>query len=499
MNHFSGKRNNTNMKSKLLFSHSYFLRFDPKQWKNGQPYPPLGTLYAASWLREHGYRVALHDVQLTEGPEELMSMLDKEEPDLFVLYDDGFNYLTKMCLTNMREAAFRMIAMARRAGCIVIVSSSDATDHYADYLKAGAHFVLMGEAELTLLELAEALWEKQPDFDHIRGLVFMKDEKPFKTPARSVLKDLDSLPLPAWDLVDLAPYKKSWQETAGYFSLNVGTTRGCPFKCNWCAKPIYGNRYNVRTPENVVAELKLLREAFGVDHIWFCDDIFGLKPGWVEAFGDAMEAENLRVRFKIQSRADLLVQEKYVEALAKAGCEEVWMGAESGSQKILDAMDKGITVEQIAQATSLLKQHGIKPCFFIQFGYPGETGEDIQKTIAMINTLLPHNIGISVSYPLPGTVFYENVKEELKQKANWSHSDELALMFKNTYPPPFYKHLHRYVHRNYRFHIAKDHLRRLIKSPAKVSWPVIKRSAAGICMVPAMILTRIRLAQYQKS
>src|SRR5438105_8992790 len=180
-----------------------------------------------------------------------------------------------------------------------------------------------------------------------------------------------------------------WMNSAGYFSMNMGTTRGCPFKCNWCAKPIYGNRYNARSPQNVVDELVMLKNYIGFDHVWFCDDIFGLKPGWVYEFARLTEQKGLNFKFKIQSRADLLLQENYIEALARAGCDNVWMGAESGSQKILDAMDKGITVEQIHKATFLLKKHGIKPSFFIQFGYLGETKEDINLTIKMIHKLLP--------------------------------------------------------------------------------------------------------------
>jgi radical SAM superfamily enzyme YgiQ (UPF0313 family) len=216
-----------------------------------------------------------------------------------------------------------------------------------------------------------------------------------------------------------------------------------------------------------VEEIKMLKTIYGFDHIWMCDDIFGLKPNWVEEFADLVENEGLHFRFKIQSRADLLLQENYVRALARAGCDNSWMGAESGSQKILDAMDKGTTVEQIAEATALLREHGIHPGFFIQFGYPGETKEDIELTIRMINHLLPDEIGISVSYPLPGTVFYERVKSQLKEKTNWTDSDELRLMFRNTYPPAFYKQLHRYVHRSYRWHFAFRQLTQSLARPAQ--------------------------------
>jgi len=443
------------------------MRYDPKQWATGQPYAPLATIGAAALLRENGFAVSLFDTMFVESPDQVMQSLSTEKPDFFVVYDDGFNYLTKMCLTNMREAAFRMIQLARRQGCTVIVSSSDSTDHYQEYLEKGADFVLLGEGEQTLLELVTTISDGRDDFSRIAGLAWLQNRLPVRNAARKVMKDLDSLPLPAWDLVDVESYRKVWVDHHGYFSINVSTTRGCPFKCNWCAKPIYGNRYNARSPQHVVKEIKMLKTTYGFDHIWMCDDIFGLKPNWVDEFADLVQKEGLHFRFKIQSRADLLLQENYVRALALAGCDNSWMGAESGSQKILDAMDKGTTVEQIAEATRRLRQHGIHPGFFIQFGYPGETKEDIDLTIRMINHLLPDEIGISVSYPLPGTVFYERVKSELKEKTNWTDSDELQLMFRNTYPPAFYKQLHRYVHRSYRWHFALRQLTQSVARPAQ--------------------------------
>jgi len=279
----------------------------------------------------------------------------------------------------------------------------------------------------------------------------------------------------------------------GLFSMNIGTTRGCPFKCNWCAKPIYGNRYNSRSPENVVAELKMLQQRYGFTHIWFCDDIFGLKPGWVKAFADLVQQEGLSFRFKMQGRVDLLLQENNILDLARAGCDNIWMGAESGSQKILDAMDKGTTVDQIHKATRLLKKCGIKPSFFIQFGYPGETKEDINKTIDMINELLPHEIGISVSYPLPGTVFYEKVKNELISKTNWKDSDELALMFSNTYKPAFYRQLHRYVHKSYRTHIAVAHIKQLLLKPRSINRMMIKKALSALYYLPAAYADKLKL------
>lgn len=439
---------------KVLFTHSYFLKFDPKQYRTAMPYPPLATLYAMAYLREHGYDVRLHDTMFADSAAGIRPLIDEYCPDVLVVYDDAFNYLTKMCLTNMREAAFDMQRYARSKGCRVLTSSSDASDHYDKYLEQGADYVMIGEAEQTLLELCNS-FSGSGDASLIHGLAYYNGESVVTTPKRSVRKDLDTLPHPAWDLLDIRPYREMWMSHHGYFSLNFVTTRGCPYKCNWCAKPIYGNRYNSHSAAEIVKQIAYWQQQFGFTHVWFADDIFGLKPQWLKEFHENTRHRALKIRYKIQSRADLLLEEDNIAHLAGSGCEMVWMGAESGSQKILDAMDKGTKVSQIYEATHLLKKHGIRVALFLQFGYPGETMQDIRLTMDMVNDLMPDDIGASVSYPLPGTKFYESVKEQLKGKANWTDSDDLDLMFSNTYSKAFYKELHRYIHLRYRIRKAQ--------------------------------------------
>jgi anaerobic magnesium-protoporphyrin IX monomethyl ester cyclase len=475
---------------KVLFSHSYFLRFDPKQWKLAQPYAPLGTIYAAALLRSQGHGVSLFDTMFAAGADEVIPHLENFKPDVFVIWDDGFNYLTKMCLTNMREAAWRMIGHAKKKGCKVLVS--DSSDHYEKYLDKGADAVLIGEGERTLLEVISS-FEKGRDLHEVRGLSFRIDGKAVVNPKREVLAELDTLPHPAWDLVDVGRYRKIWMSNHGYFSMNAATTRGCPFKCNWCAKPIYGNRYNSHSAAYILDEIETLTRVHQASHIWFSDDIFGLKPKWVSDFAGLVEKRNLKFRFKIQSRVDLLLEDDTIGALARSGCDTVWVGAESGSQKILDAMDKGTTVEQIYEASRMLKKHRIKPAFFLQFGYPGETKEDIAKTIRMLSDLLPDDIGISISYPLPGTPFYERVRGELKEKTNWTDSDELALMFRNTYSPAFYKQLHRFVHKNYRKRQALAAILKLLRNPAGINALDLKRSISFFYFTPAAFIERTKL------
>jgi radical SAM superfamily enzyme YgiQ (UPF0313 family) len=248
--------------------------------------------------------------------------------------------------------------------------------------------------------------------------------------------------------------------------MNMVTTRGCPYHCNWCAKPIWGQRYNSRSPENVAAEMKWLKENFAPDHIWFADDILGLKPKWLEKFASLAHEMDAVTPFKCLLRADL-VTEKTAIALAKAGCKIVWLGAESGSQKVLDAMDKGDAVEDIYQAAKLLQSSGIEVGFFLQFGYPGETWDEVQLTLKMVRECAPDDIGVSVSYPLPGTKFYERVKLELGAKQNWLDSEDLAMLYRGPFPTEFYRILHRRVHYEFRAWMAlrKPSLRGLVSVP----------------------------------
>lgn len=454
--------------TKVLFGQSYYLRFDPKLWRAMQPYPPLGTLYAASYLREKGYEVALFDAMLAESEEEWAQALDIHRPQYAVIYEDNFNYLSKMCLLRMREAAFTMIRMAKDRECTVILCGADVTDHYDKYLDQGADYCILGEGEETLSELLDQL-SAGKDAKDVIGLVSRYSLLPSRRPD---IKDLDSLPFPAWDLVDVPKYKKLWLEHHGYFSMNMVTTRGCPYHCNWCAKPIWGQRYNSRSPENVAAEMQWLKQNFAPDHIWFADDIFGLKPNWVERFADLLIEKDAVIPFKCLKRADL-VTEKTAAALSKAGCQTVWVGAESGSQKILDAMDKGDKVDDIYRAADRLHANGIMVGFFLQFGYPGETWNDVLMTLKMVRECNPDDIGISVSYPLPGTKFFERVKMELGDKQNWVDSDDLAMLYSGPFPQEFYRILHGRTHHEFR-------IRRAFTKPTLRGWLTLPLNLAGL-------------------
>jgi anaerobic magnesium-protoporphyrin IX monomethyl ester cyclase len=275
--------------------------------------------------------------------------------------------------------------------------------------------------------------------------------------------------------------------------LNIATTRGCPFSCNWCAKPIYGRKYNTRSAKNVADEIEFLISKFGASYFWVCDDIFGLKSGWVQEFRDIVKSRKLEFKYMIQSRVDVMLKDDSIDALAESGLDIVWVGAESGSQKVLDAMEKGIKVEQIYEARKKLKKHGVRVAFFLQFGYPGEGKEDIKKTENMLLDLMPEDMGISVSYPLPGTKFHEMVKDDLKLKANWTDSDDLSLMFKNNYPPEYYKILHRYLHKRFRKKQGIQKIKAFAKNPGKNGKGILRTVAATLYYIPSIMLVRKKL------
>ncbi len=259
------------------------------------------------------------------------------------------------------------------------------------------------------------------------------------------MKDLDAFSLPAWDLVDMNQYREAWRSKHGFFSLNMVSSRGCPFRCNWCAKPNYGDTYRVRSPRLVAQEILYLKDTFRPDHIWFADDIFSISNRWTLEFMSAIEEFGAQTPFKMQSRCDLMTRST-VGALKRAGCTEIWMGAESGSQSVLDAMDKSIRVREIYEARENLARFGIRCCFFLQFGYPGEGWDEIQATVRMVRETKPDDVGVSVSYPLPGTKFFKLVSDQIGRKANWSESGDLSMMFRGAFSSDFYRALAAALH-----------------------------------------------------
>jgi len=429
----------------VLLTHSYHLHFDTKQARKMQPYRPLGTLFAASALRKHGCSVALFDTML-RNPEELAAVLDEIRPKILVIYEDDFNFLTKMCLSRMREVVWQFTALARERSLPVVVHGSDASDHPELFLNHGVDYLLCGEAESTLVDLCTAILSGSTT-DNITGLVWRSSTGEIVYPRHPLAPNpsWSQLPSPPHDLTDFVRYREAWTAAHGYFSVSMVASRGCPYRCNWCAKPISGDKFQLRSAADVADEMRLLKSSFGVEHIWFSDDVFALNHHWMQDLAREVTARHAALPFKIQSRANLMTTQ-VVRWLKEAGCAEVWMGVESGSQKILDAMDKGITIAQVEDARDRLQQAGIRASYFLQFGYPGERWHEIQQTVELVRRTRPDDIGISFSYPLPGTVFYERVQQQLGAKRNWVASDDLCILFEAEYSTEFYRAVREALH-----------------------------------------------------
>jgi anaerobic magnesium-protoporphyrin IX monomethyl ester cyclase len=434
----------------ILVCHSYFLRLDQKQVERGKPYPPLATLQVAAMLRKAGHTVSLFDAMLADGIEEYERTLRTVEPQVVLFYEDTFNFLSKMCLGTMRRAACEMIASARDAGARVIAAGPDVSDAPEPYLRAGADVTLIGEGLSALLELLPRL-ESRLDARSSELIEGLCGVTALNQGAVVRINGARVLPIPlydgfaAWDLVDMDCYRAVWLKTHGYFSLNMAGSRGCSFRCSWCAKPTWGNHYLQRSPGDVAMEMDHLKRSFDPQHIWFTDDIFGFRVDWIVDFAAAAQSAGGAIPFTIQTRADL-ISDRMAQALQNAGCYEAWIGAESGSQRVLDAMNKGTTVSEIRTARDRLKAARIRVGFFIQLGYMGEQLTDILATRDLLEASRPDEIGVSVSYPLPGTKFYELVKAQLGGKTRWQESNDLEMMFHGTYTSDFYRAVRNLLH-----------------------------------------------------
>lgn len=413
----------------VLLISPYRLAQDPLEQKLMKPYPALGLLYVAAALKPV---CSVEILDLTFKDEQAVAQaLAAKKPRIVGITANV------VC----REAAGRAIQQARAAGATVIVGGPDPSTYEELYLgKYGANYLVQGEAEITIKELVTALLEGQApaQIQEIPGLVFLKEGKVERSSARPMVKDLDSLPMPAWDLLDLEPYFTAWRKRWGYTCLHIMTSRGCPFSCNWCSKEIFARSFRQHSPQRVVDEMLLLRDKYGVDRIWLADDIVGPNKKWMAKWHAEVMERKAQLPFECLTRVDL-VNETTIQQLKDIGCWKIYYGAESGSQKVLDAMHKETRLEEIYSATRLTKAAGIQVGFFIMFGYPGETLEDIRLTEKMLADLKPDTAGFSVAYPLKGTPFYEQVKAQMSpQQHQWSSTNENRLLFEARYPNQFY-------------------------------------------------------------
>ena len=414
----------------LLLTHGYFLYEDPKELQIMKPYAPLGILYLCSHLREHGFDVEVFDTTFSSR-EQLFKHLRSENPSVLGVYA---NLMTR---SNVVE----ILAVAREAGWSTIVGGPEPGAYALEYLQSGADIVVFGEGEITMQELLQALRHRTNNsLSNISGIAYLDTSgKLHQTPPRPQIADLDAQPWPARQAIDINQYVNTWRKAHGKGSVNFITARGCPYKCRWCSHQVYGQTHRRRSPLLVVDEVEWLLQQYTPDMMWISDDVFTIHHGWMREYTAEMRRRSLNIPFECISRADRL-NDEMLDLLAELGCFRVWIGSESGSQRILDSMDRGVKIEQVQQAIELCRQRGIQSGMFLMWGYEGEELEDIEATIKHVSASKPDIFFTTVSYPIKGTPYYQRVADRLVQLGPWSKTSDREIRIKGRHSRNYYAH-----------------------------------------------------------
>jgi anaerobic magnesium-protoporphyrin IX monomethyl ester cyclase len=413
----------------LLLTHGYFLYDDPKELKIMKPYVPLGILYICSHLRSKGFDVDVFDTTFS-SLQDLIRHLQTETPSVLGVYA---NLMT-------RKKVIEIVRVARDAGWKTIVGGPEPGAYVREYLESGADVVVLGEGEITMEELLPALRQgSEAALASVNGIAFLsRDGQVRQTPARTQIPDLDSQPWPARDAIDVNRYVRTWRDAHGQGSLSFITARGCPYHCKWCSHQVFGMTHRRRKPLAVVDEVEWLLSTYHPDMVWIADDVFTIHHGWLRQYTSEMRRRGLRIPFECISRADRL-NDEVVDLLAELGCFRVWIGSESGSQRILDSMERGVTVEQVQSAVSSCKMRGIQTGMFLMWGYEGEEIQDVEATIQHVKRSDPDIFFTTIAYPIKGTPYYKSVADSLVQLKPWGESSDREIMMRGRRPIQFYE------------------------------------------------------------
>lgn len=439
------------MSLKILLTHGYFLNEDEKEKEIMKPYPPLGILYISAHLEKHGFHNEVYDATFSSF-ENLCAHLLANAPDLVGIYT---NLMTKI---NVLKIIRFIKSTPQLKHSQVVLGGPEVRNHLQNFLLHGADIIVVGEGEESMLEVATHLntANSKDEWNNVQGIAFLDSTgKLIQTNPRNLLRNIDELPFPNRKKINLQKYFDAWKSKHPQSAISVSTMRGCPYTCNWCSRAVYGQSYRRRSPKLVVDEMEFIQKNYQVDTIWFVDDVFTVSHKWLEEFKDEVVKRKLNFPFECITRADRL-NEEVLQLLKQSGCFRVWIGAESGSQKVIDAMDRRVTVEQVRTMIQLAKKFQIQTGTFIMLGYPGETEADIEETIHHLKVADPDLYTITVAYPIKGTPLYAEVESRFVKKLNWESSTDRDIDFTRTYRRKYYDYALRRLYNEVAFYKGKS-------------------------------------------
>jgi radical SAM superfamily enzyme YgiQ (UPF0313 family) len=420
----------------ILLTHAYYLAEDPHEWSVMKPYPPLGILYLSSHLKAAGFAVEVFDTTFRRLAD-FTELARRSRPPVVGIY----------CNMMTRRFALEMVGTCHQVGSKVVVGGPDPAGYVEEYLAHGVDVVVLGEGEETLEEVLARLGSGGcvDDLAGVKGIAFRSsDGVLIRTPQRTPFRELDRLPLPDREAIDLRAYVDTWRTHHGMGAVSLITSRGCPYKCTWCSHAVYGYTHRRRSAANVAEEVQEISERYAPDMLWYADDVFTIHHPWLEEYAKELESRSLRLPFETITREDRL-NEGIVETLARMNCFRIWIGAESGSQRVLDAMQRHTNAERVVEMLHLLRRHGIETGLFIMLGYEGETEEDIRRTVEFLKAAEPDEFLTTVAYPIKGTPYYEFVKDRILATKPWDRSSDRDLLVSGRHSRRFYRYADRWL------------------------------------------------------
>lgn len=416
----------------ILLASTYFMVEDSQEQRVMKPFPPLGILYISSHLKEKGFDVGVYDATFSSFGDFAAVVREKRPPVVGL-------YATLMT----RQSTLRSIQLCRSLGSLVVLGGPEPAEHAAEYLSRGANVVVRGEGEITLEELIPALMEGS-DLREIKGITFCgEDGKLCENSGRELIPDLDSQPLPDRASIDQQRYLEVWRRHHGYGPVSLITARGCPYTCTWCSHSVFGHTHRRRSPQMVVDEIEGIVSSYKPDRLWYADDVFTINHRWLNRFAESLEDRKIRLPFETITREDRL-NEEVIELLGEMGCHRIWIGTESGSQRILDAMKRRTDAARAQEMTHLLKDRGIQVGMFIMVGYEGETEEDIKATIEHLKSAEPDVFLTTLAYPIKGTPYYESVAGNIAPNS-WERTTDRDLTVTDRHSRRYYQHAMRWI------------------------------------------------------